>query len=220
MRQLRNIMILFGTVWFSNFAYGQDSQRDFSEMMQTYYLHQDRDIVEKTIEFVNNPNADYLKLEPILTGFFGALFSADTTIRSAFMKNSDKFQNIDFKELFIFLNANNIDSIYSKTPITPTFNDMNWASYFATGNVKFLDRIISNIPLAENRVDLNVFLTGITAKWSLSSNARQDKQVKEHLRNQKENKKVIKEILKKDPEKFKQDLRDIVIEQRAKGLWN
>jgi hypothetical protein len=220
MRQFRNIIILFGTVWFSNLAYGQDSQRDFSEMMQTYYLHQDRDIVEKTIEFVNNPNADYLKLEPILTGFFGALFSADTTIRSAFMKNSDKFQNIDFKELFIFLNANNIDSIYSKTPITPTFNDMNWASYFATGNVKFLDRIISNIPLAENRVDLNLFLTGITAKWSLSSNARQDKQVKEHLRNQKENKKVIKEILKKDPEKFKQDLRDIVIEQRAKGLWN
>jgi hypothetical protein len=220
MRQLRNIIILFGTVWFSNFAYGQYSQRDFSEIMQTYYLHQDRDIVEKTIEFANNPKADYKRLEPILTGFFGALFSADTTVRSAFMKNSDKFQNIDFKELFIFLNTTNIDSIYSKTPITPDFNDMNWASYFATGNVKFLDRIISNIPLAENRVDLNLFLTGITAKWSLSSNARQDKQVKEHLRNQKENKKVIKEILKKDPEKFKQDLRDIVIEQRAKGLWN
>jgi hypothetical protein len=188
--------------------------------MQTYYLHQDLDIVEKTIEFVNNPKADYKRLEPILTGFFGALFSADTTVRSAFMKNLDKIQNIDFKELFIFLNTTNIDSIYSKTPITPDFNDMNWASYFATGNVKFLDRIISNIPLAENRVDLNLFLTGITAKWSLSSNARQDKQVKEHLRNQKENKKVIKEILKKDPEKFKQDLRDIVIEQRAKGLWN
>jgi len=220
MRQFRNIIILFGTVWFSNLAYGQDSQRDFSEMMQTYYLHQDRDIVEKTIEFVNNPNADYLKLEPILTGFFGALFSADTTVRSAFMKNLDKIQNIDFKELFIFLNTTNIDSIYSKTPITPDFNDMNWASYFATGNVKFLDRIISNIPLAENRVDLNLFLTGVTAKWSLSSNARQDKQVKEHLNNQEENKKVIKKILKKDPEEFKQEMKDIIIEQRAKGLWN
>ena len=214
------MIILFGTVWFSNLAYGQDSQRDFSEIMQTYYLHQDRDLVEKTIEFVNNPKADYKRLEPLLTGFFGALFSADTTVRSAFMKNSDNFQNIDFKQLFIFLNQTNIDSIYSKTPITPTFNDMNWGSYFATGNVKFLDRIISNIPLAENRIDRNLFLTGASAKWSLSSNATQDKQVKGHLSNQKENKKVIKEILKKDPEEFKQEMKDIIIEQRSKGLWN
>jgi hypothetical protein len=220
MRQLRNIIILFGTVWFSNLAYGQDSQRDFSEIMQTYYLHQDKDIVEKTIEFVNNPKADYKRLEPILTGFFGALFSSDTTVRSGFLKNSDKFQNIDFKQLFIFLNATNIDSIYSKTPLTPAFNDMNWSSYFATGNVKFLDRIISNIPLAENRIDRNLFLTGASAKWSLCSNARQDKQVKEHLSNQKDNKKVIKEILKKEPQEFKQEMKDIIAEQRGKGLWN
>lgn len=220
MRQFRTFIILLGTVWFSNLAYGKDSQRDFSEIMQTYYLHQDKDIVEKTIEFVNNPKADYKRLEPILTGFFGALFSADTTVKSAFLKNSDKFQNIDFKQLFISLNATNIDSIYSKTPLSPAFNDMNWSSYFATGNVKFLDRIISNIPLAENRIDRNLFLTGASAKWSLCSNARQDKQVKEYLSNQKDNKKVIKEILKKEPQEFKQEMKDIIAEQRAKGLWN
>jgi hypothetical protein len=188
--------------------------------MQTYYLNQDKDLVEKTIEFVNNPKADYKRLEPILTGFFGALFSADTTVRSAFLKNSDKFQNIDFKQLFIFLIATNIDSIYAKTPLTPAFNDMNWSSYFATGNLKFLDRIILNIPLAENRIDRNLFLIGATAKWSLCSNARQDKKVKEHLSNQKVNKKVIKEILKKEPQEFKQEMKDIIAEQRAKGIWN
>ncbi len=220
MRQLRTFIILLVTVSFSNLTYGQDSQRNFSEIMQTYYLNQDKDLVEKTIEFVNNPKADYKRLEPILTGFFGALFSADTTVRSAFLKNSDKFQNIDFKQLFIFLIATNIDSIYAKTPLTPAFNDMNWASYFATGNLKFLDRIILNIPLVENRIDLNLFLIGATAKWSLCSNARQDKKVKEHLSNQKVNKKVIKEILKKEPQEFKQEMKDIIAEQRAKGIWN
>ena len=220
MKQLRTIMILLGTVWFSNLIYGQDSQRDFSEIMQTYYLYQDKDIVEKTIEFVNNPKADYKRLEPILTGFFGALFSNDTIVRSAFFKNSDKFQNTEFKQLFIFLNATNIDSIYSKTHLTPAFNDMNWSSYFATGNVKFLDKIISNVPLAENRIDRNLFLTGASAKWSLCSNARQNKQVKEHLMNQKDNKKIIKEILEKEPQEFKQEMKDIIVEQRAKGLWN
>ena len=220
MRQLRTFIILLVTVSFSNLTYGQDSQRNFSEIMQTYYLNQDKDLVEKTIEFVNNPKADYKRLEPILTGFFGALFSADTTVRSAFLKNSDKFQNIDFKQLFIFLIATNIDSIYAKTPLTPAFNDMNWSSYFATGNLKFLDRIILNIPLAENRIDLNLFLIGATAKWSLCSIARQDKKVKEHISNQKVNKKVIKEILKKEPQEFKQEMKDIIAEQRAKGIWN
>lgn len=220
MKQFRTIVILLITVLFSNLIYGQDSQRDFSEILQTYYLHKDKDIVARTVEFVNNPKANYKRLEPILTGFFGALFSADTVVRSEFLKNSDKFQNKDFKQLFTFLNTTNIDSIYSKTPLTPAFNDMNWSSYFATGNVKFLDNIISNISLAEDRIDRNLFLTGASAKWSLCSNARQDKQVKEHLITQKDNKKVIKEILKKEPQEFKQEVKDVIAEQRAKGLWN
>jgi len=35
------------------------------------------------------------------------------------------------------------------TPISPALNDMNWSSYFATGDVKYLDRIISNIHYSE-----------------------------------------------------------------------
>jgi hypothetical protein len=220
MKKLRTIVMLLITLLFSNLIYGQDSQRDFSEILQTYYLHKDKDLVEKTIEFVNNPKADYKRLEPILTGFFGALFSADSVIRNEFYTNADKFKTQEIKQLFSFLNATDIDSIYSKTPLTPAFNDMNWSSYFATGNVKFLDKIISNISLAENRIDRNLFVTGASAKWSLSSNAKQDKQVKEHLVNQKENKKAIKEILKKEPKEFKQEMKDVIAEQRAKGLWN
>jgi hypothetical protein len=220
MRQFITIIFLIITVSLSNLTFGQDSQRNFSEIMQTYYLHRDKDIVELTINFVNNPKADYKRLEPILTGFFGALFSSDTIVRNDFVKNSKRFENLYFTKLFTFLSVTNIDSIYSKTPLSPAFNDMNWSSYFATGNVKYLDKILSNIPLAENRIDQNLFLTGVTAKWSLCSNARQDKQVKEYLGDQKDNKKVIKEILKKKPQEFSQEMKDVLIEQRAKGLWN
>jgi hypothetical protein len=48
---------------------------------------------------------------------------------------------------------------------------------------------------------------------------RQDKQVKEHLIKQKENKKIIKEILNKEPQEFKQEMKDVIAEQRANGLW-
>ena len=31
---------------------------------------------------------------------------------------------------------------------------------------------------------------------------------------------TIKEILKKEPQEFKQEMKDIIAEQRAKGIWN
>ena len=219
MRFIRIIVLLLVGISFSNFTYAQDSQRNFSQIVQSYYLHKDKDLVEKTIAFVNNPQADYKRLEPILTGFFGALFSVDTAIKSKFLNSSERFENQNFKQLFTFLNITNIDSIYSKAPISPAFNDMNWSSYFATGDLKFLDKILSNVSLAENRIDRDLFLTGATAKWSLCSNARQDKQVKEHLSIQENNKKAIAEILDKEPQVFQQEMIGIIRDQRAKGMW-
>ena len=183
-------------------------------------MHKDKDLLEKTIELLNNPKTEYKRFKPILTGFFGALFSIDTIIKNNFESNINKLDNNDFKKLFKYLTSTNIDSIYSKTALSPEYNDMNWSSYFATGDVKFLDNIISNISLAENRLDRNLFLTGASAKWSLCSNARQDKQVREHLAGVNKNKKTIKDILKKESQEFKQEMIDIIKEQRAKGLWN
>ena len=40
-----------------------------------------------------------------------------------------------------------------------------------------------------------------------------------HLAEQKENKKIIKEILKKEPYEFKEEMATVIKEQRAKGLW-
>jgi len=205
---------------FPALSFGQETQRNFSDILQTYYLHKDTDLLEKTIEISNNPKTEYKRFNPILTGFFGALFSIDTVVKNNFNLNLNKLENPDFKELFKYLTTSNIDSIYSKTSLSPEYNDMNWSSFFATGDVKFLDNIISNISLAENRIDRNLFLTGASAKWSLCSNARQDKKVKKHLAGLKENKKLIKEILKKEPQEFKQEMIDIIKEQRAKGLWN
>lgn len=220
MRKFKFFIHFLIIVSFSNLASGQEIQRNFSDILQTYYLNKDKDVVEKTIVFLNNPKSDYNRFEPILTGFYGALFSIDTAIKNDFFLNLNRLEKSEFVQLFIFLNATNIDSIYSKTPLSPAYNDMNWSSYFATGDVKFLNKIIANIHHAENRIDRNLFVTGATAKWSLCSNAKQDKQVKEHLTTLKDNKKIIKAILKRDPHEFKQEMTDVIIKQRANGLWN
>jgi len=96
---------------------------------------------------------------------------------------------------------------------------MNWSSYFATGDVKYLKKIISDIQLADDRKDMNLFLTGITARWSLCSNAKEDKKVKDYLFTLKDKSPVIGDILKKEPEEFNQEMVDVLKEQRAKGIW-
>lgn len=213
-----NIFLL--TFCVSTFSYGQTPERSFSDILQTYYLHKDKDIVNKTIDFVNHAPVNYKKLEPILTGFFGAIFLYEKDIKKSFISNFDKIEKSDIKELFINLSSSNIDTLYTKLKITTEYNDMNWASYFASGNIKYLDNIISNLPYDNERTDLTLFLAGATAKWSLCSNATQDKLVKKHLNSLKGKNENIKEILKEEPQYFKDKMVAIIKEQKSKGIWN
>ena len=204
----------------SAFTYGQSSERNFSKILQTYYLYKDKDLVEKTFDFVNHSTMSYKRLEPILTGFFGALFLYDKDVKKSFVENIDKIEKPDIKELLMTLSSLDIDTIYSKTKITTEYNDMNWASYFATGNVKYIDNIISNVHYENERTDINLFLAGASAKWSLCSNANQDKLVKKYLESLKDKNENIKEILNQEPQYFKDKMVEILKEQKSKGIWN
>jgi hypothetical protein len=150
----------------------QRSNKHFNDIFQTYYLVKDTDLLEKTLEFVNYPIMPYERMEPILIGFYGALFSKDSLVKNSFLATIEKFKKTEYKSLFTSLFTLNMDSLYKNMQVSPSFNDFNWASYFATGDMKYLDNIIANIKYGENRVDLNLFLAGESAKWSLCSNAK------------------------------------------------
>lgn len=220
MRKIQIVILLTASLLFSNISFGQNSDRNFGQILQSYYLYKDKDIVNKTIVFINKTTMDHNKLNPILTGFFGALFLNDTIVKANFNSNLNSIEKPDIKELLTALFSSNIDSIYSKAKITPSFNDMNWASFFATGKTKYLDNIISNIPYAQNRSDINLFLTGETAKWSLCSNSKQDKVINLYLTTLKSNNKMIDEILDKDQQYFNEEMVDILKKQKEKGIWN
>lgn len=97
---------------------------------------------------------------------------------------------------------------------------MNWSSFFATGNTKYLDHIISHIPYSENRTDVNLFLAGVTAKWSLCSNSRQHVAVNKYLNLLKDKNPLLKEILENEPQYFREMLIRILKKQRESGIWN
>ncbi|WP_157255309.1 hypothetical protein [Pedobacter sp. Leaf216] len=220
MKKLLIIFLLAIALLPAKNAHAQNTNRNFGQILQTYYLFQDKDIVEKAIDFVNNTPGNYNKLSPILTGFFGAAFISNETLKKNFTLNINRVQKPEFKQLFISLFSLNIDTLYSQTKLTASLNDMYWSSFFATGNTKYLDNIISHIPYAENRSDLNLFLAGSSAKWSLCSNSMQNDKVNKHLNALKDKNPLLKEILENDPQYFREVMIDILKKQRENGIWN
>jgi len=220
MKNLINIFLLATALLPSKISFAQNTDRDFKQILQTYYLHKDKDVVNKAIDFINTTSMDYIKLSPIITGFFGAAFLNDEALKKDFTSNINRLQKTEFKQLFVFLFSSNIDTLYSQTKISASLNDMNWSSFFATGNTKYLDNIISHIPYMENRIDLNLFLAGATAKWSLCGNSKNSDVVNKYLNSLKDTNPSIKEILEKEPQYFNEMIIGILKKQKEIGVWN
>lgn len=220
MKNLLIILFLTTALLFSKVSFAQNTDRNFEQILQTYYLYQDKNVVDKAIDFVNNTPKEYNKLRPILTGFFGAAFLNDGKLKKEFTLNINRIEKTEFKQLFIFTLSSNIDTLYSQTKISTSLNDMNWSSFFATGNTKYLDNIISHIPYMENRIDLNLFLAGATAKWSLCGNSKQNDVVNKYLNSLKDKNPTLKEILENDPQYFNNKIISILKNQKENGIWN
>ena len=220
MKNLFIILFLAISLLFPKISFAQNSNRDFKQILQTYYLYKDKDVVDKAIDFLNNTAMDYNRLNPIITGFFGAAFLNNEALKKDFTLNINRIEKTEFKQLFIFLFSSNIDTLYSQTKISASLNDMNWSSFFATGNTKYLDNIISHTPYMENRIDVNLFLAGASAKWSLCGNSKQNDVVNKYLNSLKDKNPTLKEILENEPQYFNNKIISILKKQKENGIWN
>lgn len=216
---MKPIYLLLAILFFGTSGFSQTTGRNIGDILQSYYLFKDKDVVEKSIDFVNKTNMTYNQLEPIIGGFYGALFEADPTIKEKVLANLEQVESVQIKEFLVSLSRVSIDSAYAKLQRTTDYNDMNWASYFASGNLKYVDNIISNIRYADERENLNLFLAGSTAEWSLCSNAIQDKRLKKYLISLKDKVESIDTILAEQPNYFREKTEKVLKEQRLKGLW-
>ncbi len=107
---------------------------------------------------------------------------------------------------------------------SPAINDMNWGAFAATGHADFVNRLIAEVPHHDERDDLNLFVTGNTACWSLGSKARSEPKVRQLLENAQASapprtRTLIGEILTRDPASYRQEMIEVIREQRRKGKW-
>ena len=62
---------------------------------------------------------------------------------------------------------------------SPSFLDALWGSFFATGDERYVQRLISVLPYLKKEGDIQKLLIGGAAKWSLTANAVQHAKVLE-----------------------------------------
>jgi len=228
---MRIVFILIGMLSLISVAYAEDkldaitTMNEFSYLTHTYYLHPQPELIDSAIAFVSSsgiatrPNAK----APLLMSF-SCLFSMyDSTQKEKWIKTIKGTDEPAKLLLTKSINQKPSDFL-NNMPLSAAKNDMHWACFFATGDYKYLNEIIFALKHLDNRKDIDLFLTAASAKWSLSSNAKNHFKVKMAMEAMKigdvqEMRPIAEDILNKDPQQIKEETVAIVKEQKQKGVW-
>src|SRR5262249_34001765 len=73
------------------------------------------------------------------------------------------------------------DSLLKMPVHSANMNDMYWGAFYATGDVRYLQKLMDQLVYCDERIDAYLFMVGGSAQWSLASNAAADPAVKQAL---------------------------------------
>jgi tetratricopeptide (TPR) repeat protein len=175
----------------------------FEDTIQSYYLRRSDSIVDYSIRVFNYPTTDTTNWTSSLKGFYGALLNENPEIKLEFEKRKNEIINKSIYTILDSILLQNFPEIESNQKRNPSLNDFYWGAFYATGKVKYIDKLLDNCVYSNEKEDVNLYLTGATAMWSLCSNSQDSPLVKNHLKLRKDEKnKYAKMILAKDAQYF------------------
>ncbi len=217
-------VMLFGLILCPTSVLGQiDSPEQFGEFAQTYYTEPRPDLIPAALTFLDtSPLVSNPQRSPIVTMSLSCILH-----RPELKSRSWDVELAKLHEPALGLVQDAIstgpEALLSLIPDSPARNDMNWACFFGTGEEKYLDNLVEVLAYLEERKDLNRFMTGVSAQWSLSSNALDHPRVKAKLEQLRATKGPLQEIaaetLAKSPEEIKAEASAVVKDQHQRGVW-
>jgi hypothetical protein len=117
-------------------------------------------------------NSEESKPGSPLIGFFSEIFAANPTRfpewQSLIAKQDDQTKAV----LDQALKLSKSEGVLHSSGHSPQLKDAYWGAFFATGNLKFVDKVVDQVKYFDERTDEALFFAGATAMWSLASNAR------------------------------------------------
>ena len=193
--------------------------------MQTYYLHPQPELIGNLIDALY-PSGFLQKranINPVV-GFFSEIFAANPNRLPQWQVLIAK-QDVQTKAaLDQALSAAKSGGVLKVSGHTAGLNDMYWGAFCASGNPKFVYRLVDQLQYFDERNDESLFFAGATAMWSLASNAKTQPAVHSAIEDartkaDKRTQELISKLVTEDPEKIKLDSGEIVRKQRETGKW-
>lgn len=177
-----------------------------------FYTKSDSVVLKSLIKTLQNSQEARESIPPApVIGFFTAILLSHSPNREVVYRELNRLTNR--YELFDYALAfgKSQDTIVHWKNRKPDSNDLIWGAYFGTGDTRYLDKLVGETKLVTREDSLVLYMTGASAKWSLSSNARQHEQIKQYLTmlaqgTDEGTKKVLTEILTKDPGVIREEI--------------
>lgn len=191
---------------------------EFINMYKTYHITPNKNLVSKTIKYINKGLWDEGVFEMRYKAFFSVLFTINPEIKAEFQKKLPKLKNADFLDLFEQLFESSIEQVYENAPPTVDINEMLCYSYYASGDNKYLDKLLELAKDNEERVDETKFMIGANALWCLATIRAEDIEVKKYLESLPENK-YAEIALKSRAYDLKNEQLRILEEQKKNMIW-
>lgn len=198
---------------------------DVSAFMQEYYLRPQPELIAGLIDALHP--AGYLEKEtgiPPLVAFFSEVFSANPDRLSQWQVRIQKQDEQTKAALERALSLSKAGGVLKLEGHSAQLNDMYWGAFFASGNPDYLRRLVDQLHYVDDRNDFYLFLTGVSAEWSLASNAQSHILVRSTLETAKVNsdrrtQELVGELLAQGPARVKQEASEIIRKQREAGKW-
>lgn len=201
------------------------SQGDLEALLTRYYLAPHPELIGPAIEFLGTSDAlaNESAAGPI-GAFFFEIFAGNKARlpewQAVIHRQPANVRTVLTQAVTL---SSNPARLLSEPP-SPGQNDVLWGAFFASGDRKYLTRLMEQLDHMGERKDLNLFVTAGSAKWSLASNARTHPVVKAAVKAALEAAKEplateLRDVLTKPPARIREETVALIREQHAKGAW-
>jgi hypothetical protein len=193
---------------------------EFGEHLQSYFENKNDKIIYETIEIYKSGEADD-RVQEMLLFFYSGIKLDDVKKFNHYFDIVNKSDDANLKKLFKEIKAYDIKQFLDAQNPSALLNDALWLLYFSSGDVKYLERLFIVIKDYYNEAeDLNNYLTGRSAIWSLKSNINNYPLVKKYfLANKILNSEIKDYIANNTVSKIHADTMEFMKSQGSKGVW-
>lgn len=152
-----------------------------ADFFDTFYLNPDPERVDAAIRWVAESGIAYKpSAGPVLLTEFNCIFARFPAYGAQWRSTVEGLPEPG-RAMLAAAFESPPEVLFENTSPSPSRNDMHWGCFFATGDTSHIAAIVDELDHLAAPADLNLFFTTGSAEWSLSSNARQHRLVRDFL---------------------------------------